>query len=131
MAAARTPTARKAADSCPAGPGTFPGADFPFLSANVVRTDTGQTLFPPYVVKDLGGVKIGFIGMTLKGTPDIVTAAGVQGLTFLDEVSTANKYADIAAEAGRARRSSCSSTRAASPAAAPTTTTATRAATSA
>jgi 5'-nucleotidase len=89
------PDGTKAADSCPAGPGTFTGASFPFLSANVVRTDTGQTLFPPYVVKDLGGVKIGFIGMTLKGTPDIVTAAGVQGLSFLDEVSTANKYADI------------------------------------
>jgi 5'-nucleotidase len=94
------PDGTKAADSCPAGAGTFHGADFPFLSANVVRTDTGQTLFPPYVVKDLGGVKIGFIGMTLKGTPDIVTAAGVQGLTFLDEVSTANKYADILQKQG-------------------------------
>jgi len=82
-----------AADSCPAGPGSFTGADFPFLSANVVVTKTGKTLFPPYVVKKLNGVKIGFIGMTLKGTPDIVTAAGVQGLSFLDEVTTANKYA--------------------------------------
>jgi 5'-nucleotidase len=87
------PDGTKAADSCPGGPGSFTGADFPYLSANVVRTDTGATLFPPYVVKDVGGAKIGFIGMTLKGTPDIVTAAGVQGLSFLDEVSTANKYA--------------------------------------
>ena len=88
------PDGTPAADSCPGGPGTFPGADFPFLSANVVRTTPAQTLFPPYVVKKMkSGVKIGFIGMTLKGTPDIVTAAGVQGLTFLDEVETANKYA--------------------------------------
>jgi 5'-nucleotidase len=88
------PNGTPAADSCPGGPGSFPGADFPFLSANVVREDTGQTLFPPYVVKSLkSGVRIGFIGMTLKGTPDIVTAAGVQGLKFLDEVQTANKYA--------------------------------------
>jgi 5'-nucleotidase len=83
----------KASDSCPAGPGSFKGASFPYLSANVVRTDTGKTLFPPYVVKNMHGVKIGFIGMTLKGTPDIVTASGVQGLTFLDETQTANKYA--------------------------------------
>lgn len=83
-----------AADSCPGGPGSFPGADFPFLSANVVRDDTKQTLFPPYVVESMkSGVKIGFIGMTLEGTPEIVTAAGVQGLTFLDEVDTANRYA--------------------------------------
>jgi 5'-nucleotidase len=44
-------------------------------------------------VKNVHGARIGFIGMTLKGTPDIVTAAGVQGLSFLDETATANKYA--------------------------------------
>ena len=88
------PDGSLAADSCPGGPGSFPGADFGFLSANVVREDSGQTLFPPYVVKEMkSGVKIGFIGMTLEGTPEIVTAAGVQGLKFLDEVETANKYA--------------------------------------
>src|SRR6478735_716555 len=88
------PDGTPAADSCPGGPGSFPGADFPFLSANVVREDTGQTLFPPYLIEKMkSGVRIGFIGMTLKGTPDIVTAAGVQGLEFLDEVETANKYA--------------------------------------
>jgi 5'-nucleotidase len=94
------PDGTKAVDSCPGGAGTFHGADFPILSANVVRTDTGQTLFRPYVVEVVGGVKIGFIGMTLKGTPDIVTAAGVQGLSFLDEVSTANKYANILQQQG-------------------------------
>ena len=31
--------------------------------------------------------------MTLEGTPDIVSAAGIQGLRFLDEADTANKYA--------------------------------------
>ncbi len=40
-----------------------------------------------------GGVKIGFIGMTLRDTPSIVTASGVAGLEFTDEVATANKYA--------------------------------------
>ena len=33
------PDGTPAADSCPGGPGSFPGADFPFLSANVVRED--------------------------------------------------------------------------------------------
>ena len=31
--------------------------------------------------------------MTLEGTPDIVTAEGVKGLKFHDEVETINKYA--------------------------------------
>src|SRR4051794_18482164 len=93
------PDGTKAADSC-ARPEPFAGASYDYLSANVVYTDTGKPLFKPYVVKEVGGVKVGFIGMTLKGTPDIVTAAGVQGLSFLDEVSTANKYANELQEQG-------------------------------
>jgi 5'-nucleotidase len=50
-------------------------------------------LLPPTAVRTIGGVKIGFIGETLKGTPQIVTPTGVEGLTFLDEASTANAYA--------------------------------------
>jgi 5'-nucleotidase len=38
-------------------------------------------------------VQVGFIGMTLEGTPNIVTQAGVAGLTFADEVETGNRYA--------------------------------------
>ena len=38
-------------------------------------------------------MKIGFIGMTLEGTPNVVTAEGTAGLQFHDEIETANKYA--------------------------------------
>ncbi len=38
-------------------------------------------------------VKVGFIGVTLEGTPNIVSAEGVKGLVFKDEVETINKYA--------------------------------------
>ena len=68
----------------------FAGADFEFLAANVVVTATGQTVFPAYTVKEYGGVEVAFIGMTLEGTPSIVTPAGVAGLTFNDEVATTN-----------------------------------------
>ena len=34
---------------------------------------TGQPLLPPYAVREVQGVRIGFIGMTLEGTADIVT----------------------------------------------------------
>ena len=72
---------------------TWEGADFPILAANVVREDTGKPLLRPYTIKKLNGVKVGFIGVTLEGTPDIVSAEGVKGLTFLDEAETINKYA--------------------------------------
>ena len=68
----------------------FFGADFEFLAANVVVDATGETLFPAYTVKNYQGVKVAFIGMTLEGTPTIVTPSGVAGLTFNDEVETVN-----------------------------------------
>lgn len=68
----------------------FAGADFEFLAANVVVDATGETLFPAYTVKNYQGVKVAFIGMTLEGTPTIVTPSGVAGLSFLDEVETVN-----------------------------------------
>lgn len=71
-------------------PGTFDGAKFKWLSANVVETATGRTLLPPYGIKTFGGVRVAFIGMTLKGTPGIVTPTGVAGLTFNDEAATVN-----------------------------------------
>ena len=71
-------------------PGTFDGAAFKWLSANVVESATGRTLFPPYGIKSFAGVKVAFIGMTLKATPGIVTRAGVAGLTFNDEADTVN-----------------------------------------
>ena len=71
-------------------PGTFDGAKFKWLSANVVEADTGRTLLPAYGVKTLGGVKVAFIGMTLQGTPGIVTPTGVAGLRFQDEAATVN-----------------------------------------
>jgi 5'-nucleotidase len=68
----------------------FLGADFEFLAANVVVDATGETIFPAYTVKNYQGVKVAFIGMTLEGTPSIVTPSGVAGLTFMDEVETVN-----------------------------------------
>lgn len=76
----------------PAAP--YAGAGFAYLSANVATTATGEPLLPPYAVRDIGGVRIGFIGMTLEGTAQIVTQSGVAGLTFADEIDTGNRYAD-------------------------------------
>jgi 5'-nucleotidase len=77
-------------NSCPDPDQPFGGADFDYLSANVLRTDTGKTLLPSVEIERFRGVKVGFIGMTLEDTPDIVTRAGVEGLEFTDEVETAN-----------------------------------------
>jgi len=76
-------------DGCQDGD-PFPGASFRYLSANVVREDNGKTLFPAYKMRSFAGAKVAFIGMTLEGTPTIVTPSGVAGLVFLDEADTVN-----------------------------------------
>ncbi|MET7930454.1 bifunctional metallophosphatase/5'-nucleotidase [Streptomyces sp. NPDC005349] len=73
----------------------FKGADYPYLAANVTNEKTGKPILAPYWVWKHNGVKIGFIGVTLEGTPDIVSADGVKGLKFHDEIETVNKYAKI------------------------------------
>lgn len=86
-------------DTCING-NKFDGAKFKWLAANVVDTASGQSLLPATYVKTFGNVKVGFIGLTLKGTPGVVTSTGVEGLTFLDEASTINKYASQLREQG-------------------------------
>lgn len=76
-------------DGCLDGDG-FDGANFRFLAANVVREDNGKTIFPAYRMRSFAGAKVAFIGMTLEGTPTIVTPSGVAGLRFLDEADTVN-----------------------------------------
>ncbi|MEU3951238.1 bifunctional metallophosphatase/5'-nucleotidase [Streptomyces achromogenes] len=73
----------------------FQGADFPYLAANVQDDKTGKPVLKPYWVWKKNGVKIGFIGVTLEGTPGVVSAEGVKGLTFKDETETINKYAKV------------------------------------
>jgi 2',3'-cyclic-nucleotide 2'-phosphodiesterase (5'-nucleotidase family) len=85
-------------NSCPDG--SFDGANFDFLAANVKYAGTNNTILPSYTIKNLHGAKIGFIGMTLKDTPTIVTASGVAGLEFTDEVQTANALVPILREQG-------------------------------
>ncbi len=77
-------------DGCYAGVPAFTGAAFKYLTANVVRLDTGETLFPAYMVKDFGGTKVAFIGVSLQSTPTIVVPAGVEGLQFGPEVEAIN-----------------------------------------
>ena len=70
------------------------GARFPYVSATVVDTKRGGTLLPPYVIKQLSGVRIGVIGAVLRSTPSMVIAGGVSQLRFLDEATAINRYVE-------------------------------------
>ena len=92
----------------------YSGASFPWLAANASYKDgvtaptpanapgygswfgasTGRTVLPPTWVKKVDGIKVGFIGMTLENTPELVAQAGIRDIDFSDEVVTANLAAD-------------------------------------
>jgi 5'-nucleotidase len=76
-------------DKCQ-GPHPFPGAKFHYLAASTFDTSTGKTIFPPYEIRQFDGIPVAFIGLTLKGTPGIVSPEGVAGLEFRDEADTVN-----------------------------------------
>jgi 5'-nucleotidase len=77
-------------DKCQ-GPHPFPGAKFRYLAASTFDASTGKTVFPPYEVKEFDGIPVAFIGLTLKGTPNLVSPPGVAGLEFRDEAETVNR----------------------------------------
>lgn len=68
----------------------FAGADFRFLAANVTWKKNDKPIFPAYKTRTFKGVRVAFIGMTLEGTPSIVTPSGIAELNFLDEAETVN-----------------------------------------
>lgn len=68
----------------------FGGAKFKFLAANVIDSRNNKPIFPAYQVRTFDGIKMAFIGMTLKGTPNLVSSSGIVGLEFKDEAATVN-----------------------------------------
>jgi 5'-nucleotidase len=76
-------------DGCQDGD-PFGGSIFGYLAANVYFAGTNDTVLPAYEIRKVDNAKIAFIGLTLEGTPLIVTPSAIEGLEFRDEVETVN-----------------------------------------
>ena len=81
-------------DGCQDGD-PYRGARFTYLAANTISNRTGLPILPPVDIRYVDGVPVGFIGMTLEGTPGIVNPAGIREVHFTDEVTTANKWSNL------------------------------------
>ncbi|MDE2563215.1 MAG: bifunctional metallophosphatase/5'-nucleotidase [Sphingomonadales bacterium] len=72
----------------------FTGAKYEYLAANVTEAD-GRTIFPATAIRSFGTgarkVSVGVIGLTLRGTRDLVSPGGIQGVTFGDEADAINR----------------------------------------
>lgn len=72
----------------------FAGAHFKYLSASTFKAD-GTTLFPATGLKTFGSgasrVTVGFVGLSLRSVPTLVSPDGIKGLTFGDEAEAINR----------------------------------------
>lgn len=61
-------------------------AKFPIVAANMFDLDFGERIktknLQPYIVKDIGGIKVGIIGMTYQWNSKTVAPSAVEGISF-------------------------------------------------
>jgi hypothetical protein len=55
----------------------------PFISANLVDTQAGEKLFPPWIIRDIGGINVAVIGLG-DNRPEDLHRAGLGHLEYLD-----------------------------------------------
>ncbi|BEL10129.1 ExeM/NucH family extracellular endonuclease [Actinoplanes sichuanensis] len=67
-------------------------ANFPLLGANVY-TEDGKRVLQAYDVQNLGGVRVGYIGVVTEQTGSLVNPDGIKGIKFRDPVAEANTLA--------------------------------------
>lgn len=70
----------------------FSGARYAYLGANVIDKTTRQAWLPPYVIRQVGNLKIGFIGAVTADVPNLVAGDAVKQLEFEDEAKAINRY---------------------------------------
>src|SRR6185295_17407506 len=63
-------------DKCQ-GPHPFTGAKFRYLAASTIEKSTGKPVLPAYEIREFDGIPVAFIGLTLKGTPTLVSPPGI------------------------------------------------------
>ncbi len=84
---------RGVAATCAGMARSYDGAKFPFIAANVEDAATGVPLLAPVAVRQIGSVRIGFIGAVTRTTPGIVMPAGIRGWRFTPEAAALNRHA--------------------------------------
>ncbi len=68
-------------------------AGFPWLAANVVRASDGSPAFGTSIVKKLGDLRVGVVGLTTPAVPALEDSAHWAGLRFLPPLETGNAEA--------------------------------------
>ena len=70
-------------------------ARFPWLSANTRLSKDGSPAFPEYLVREVGGLRVGLLGLTTPNIPNWEPEANRPGLKWEDPVETAKRLVPV------------------------------------
>ncbi len=70
----------------------FTGADFSYIAANLIDTETDNTLVVPYVIETVRGIKIAFVGAQVEDLASVVSASSMEGIRVEDEAEAINRF---------------------------------------
>jgi len=81
----------------------WPGARYPTVCANLVDAASGQPVFPPYLIREVGGVRLGVVGVVRDDLATKVSPARLAGLAVRPVAEAVNQaVAALRAEGVRA-----------------------------
>ncbi|WP_277211980.1 5'-nucleotidase C-terminal domain-containing protein [Isoptericola croceus] len=78
----------------------YGGAQWQYIAANIIDSETGEHATPPSWVTEVGGVEVGFVGALTEDMPSLVSPDGIAGLEFTDITQAVNDEADVLREQG-------------------------------
>ena len=70
----------------------YPGSRSSYTCANVVWKENRTTIFSPYVIRNVSGVPIAFIGADTMTTPERLAPHRADDVLFLNETESINRY---------------------------------------
>ncbi|MED1467547.1 bifunctional metallophosphatase/5'-nucleotidase [Bacillus salipaludis] len=80
--------------------GYFQGANASYISANIIDKKTGTPFLHPYVIKQIDGINIGFIGVVTTETNLYVIPKNRKEVVIMDEVTAINRTVKLLKEKG-------------------------------
>ncbi|MFC0272182.1 DUF6359 domain-containing protein [Metabacillus herbersteinensis] len=75
----------------PKGTENYDGQNFPLLCANCEYKATGEDVLEPYFIKEVDGVKVGFVGAITPTTAGKVIPDGIKDINFTDPTAGVNE----------------------------------------
>ena len=78
----------------------YPGSRSSYTCSNVVWKENGTPIFPPYVIRNVSGIPIAFIGADTMTTPERLAPHRADDVLFLNETESINRYVAEVTEDG-------------------------------